>query len=99
MNELKNIIPQLKAAKKNYEAAQARMSGVASAREGMKNLLFNYFDELLQAAIDNEALREEVEALDVALKEADAEIQQLSRKKKPKPPADDEAVVPEKAEE
>ena len=76
------MIEKLRAAEAEYKYAMARGSGIAMAKERMKNLLFNYFDQLLQAAIENEALREEVESLDAALKEADDELKKLKKPKR-----------------
>ena len=57
----------------------ARSSGVSVAKERMKNLLFNYYDALVQAAVDNVSLREEVKSLDEALQEADKENDELRK--------------------
>lgn len=60
----------------------ARSSGVSVAKERMKNLLYNYYDALVQAAVDNVSLREEVKSLDEALQEADKENDELQKYQK-----------------
>ena len=57
--------------KREYEAALSRGSGVAVAKEHMKNILFNNCDNIIQGLKEADSLQEEVQALDAALKEAD----------------------------
>lgn len=78
---MSEIVENLTRAKREYESAMARRGGVGVAKERIRNLLFNYFDQLLSAYIENKSLHEEVEALDTALREADEE---LKKTKKPK---------------
>lgn len=67
-------------AKMEYTSALARMGGVSVAKERLKNVLFNHFEELIDAALENISLREEVDALDAALKEADEELKSKKTK-------------------
>ena len=48
----------------------------------MKNIAFNYYDQLIDAAKENISLREEVESLDEALANADEELKELKKPKK-----------------
>lgn len=74
------MIEKQSAAKQKLIAAKARASGVTLAKEQMKNLLFNYYEDLVQAALDNISQREEVSAQDEALQEADKENDSLRLK-------------------
>lgn len=84
MADAKDIVQAMATAKAEYSAAIARGSGVAVAKERMKNIAFNYYDQLQNAMLENISLREEVEALDTALADADQELKELREKKKPK---------------
>lgn len=75
----KEMIVSLSAAKQAQVSAKASQSGVSVAKERMKNILYNYYDELIQAALDNITLREENEALEIALQESDDENQSLRK--------------------
>ena len=66
--------------KADYLAAKARGAGVAQSKERLKNALFNNFDKLIDCAVENAELKEEVDALEAALREAAEE-----RKSKKKP--------------
>lgn len=57
--------------------------GVAVAKERMKNIAFNHYDQLIKALMENKSLNEEVDALDAALKEAEEELKTLKGKQKP----------------
>lgn len=74
------MIEKQSAAKQKLIAAKARASGVTLAKEQMKNLLFNYYEDLVQSALDNISQREEVSAQDEALQEADKENDSLRLK-------------------
>lgn len=71
------IISKQAEAKQRFISAKASNSGINMAKEQMKNLLFNYFDELIDAAIEIGKLREENDMLDAALRESDREIDRL----------------------
>lgn len=79
-----SLIETLSQVNNEYVAAQARGNGLTTARERMKNVLFNHFDEILKALIENKNLAEENEALDRALQEADDELQEIKKAKKAK---------------
>lgn len=80
MNEL---IEAMAAARSEYQSALTRGMGVAVAKERMKNIAFNHYDQLIKALMENKSLNEEVDALDVALKEAEEELKTLKEKQKP----------------
>ena len=64
-----------------YESAKARGNGIAGTKETLKNLLFNYSQEIIDDLGGQQALHDkiadleaEVEALNEALDEADKEL-------------------------
>lgn len=73
----KEMIQNMADAKAAYISAQARGMGVVTAKERMKNIAFNYYEQLLKAAQENISLREEIDALDAALADADKELKEL----------------------
>lgn len=79
---MNKIIEEMTNAKAEYVAAQTRGAGIAGAKERMKNIAFNYYDQLIDAAKENISLREEVESLDEALANADEELKELKKPKK-----------------
>lgn len=70
-------IEAISKAKHELISAKARNSGVMAAKERMKNLLFNYCDDLVNLALENQRLNSEIESLNVALEEADQEYNEL----------------------
>lgn len=80
MNEL---IEAMAAARSEYQSALTRGMGVVVAKERMKNIAFNHYDQLIKALMENKSLNEEVDALDAALKEAEEELKTLKGKQKP----------------
>lgn len=75
MNEL---IETMNAARSEYQSALVRGMGVAVAKERMKNIAFNHYDQLLKALAENQSLNEEVDALDSALADAEKKLKELS---------------------
>lgn len=75
-------IDALKRARMELVEARARGSGMVAARERMKNLLFNYSDELVAMAVENEKLKADVAMLEAALEEGDQENNDLRRQLK-----------------
>lgn len=75
-------ISAISKAKHDLVSAKARNSGVLAAKEKMKNILFNYCDELVELAVENQNLRREIEALETALEESDHENDELRAKLK-----------------
>lgn len=73
----KEMIQNMADANAAYISAQARGMGVAVAKERMKNIAFNYYEQLLKAAQENISLHEEIDALDAALADADKELKEL----------------------
>ena len=84
MTDMKEIAEKMADAQAAYMAAQARGMGIAMVKERMKNIAFNYFDELRKAALENISLREEVDSLDAALADADEELRKVKEAKGPK---------------
>lgn len=80
--DTKKIIDDMTDVKSEYEFALARGSGIASTKERMKNVGFNYFDQLLDIAKQNIALKEQIEVLNVALEDSDRELAELKAKAK-----------------
>lgn len=76
------IISEMKLAKDQYALAKDTNIGIAQARERMKNIAFNYFGELLDAAIKSKELGEKVDLLNLALEDSDKELAELKKKKK-----------------
>lgn len=76
------IISEMTLAKDQYALAQSTNIGIPQARERMKNIAFNYFDELLDAAIKSKELGEQVDLLNIALEDSDRELAELKKKKK-----------------
>ena len=74
-----SMLADMKRAKQAYEAAKLSGIGVMRAKERMMNTAFNYFDELMAAAEQREALLEEnamlLDSLDKADEEAKAKAQ------------------------
>lgn len=79
---INDIIEKMTNAQFEYKCALDRGMGVAPAREKLKNVVVNYYDEILAALKEIEGLKEEITALDNALEEADNEIKNLTQKKK-----------------
>ena len=66
----------------DLRAAQGRNSGVQAAKERMKNLLLNYYEDLIELAVLNQKLTTEVEILNGALEEADRDYNELKQELK-----------------
>lgn len=79
-----DIIKQLTFAEEQYQAALTSGMGIDRAVGSLKNMLFNARQALIAAAQENAALREELEAANAALAEADAQIRSLERGSKAK---------------
>lgn len=76
-----SMLADMKMAKQEYEAAKLSGIGVTRAKERMMNTAFNYFDELMAAAEQREALLEENAMLLDSLDKADAEASAKSKGK------------------
>lgn len=72
-------ISSLSAAKSALISAKASNAGVSVAKERMKNLLFNYYEDLIAAALECANLKEEVASLEAALEESDQENADLRK--------------------
>ena len=77
-----NIVQTMSDARAAYLDCVGRGAGIAQAKEAMKNVAFNFYDELLAAVKENASLREEIAALDQALKDADDELRRMGKRKK-----------------
>ena len=75
-------IEAISKAKHELTSAKARNSCVMAAKERMKNLLFNYCDDLVNLALENQRLNSEIESLNAALDEADQEYNELKQELK-----------------
>lgn len=82
---MKDILETIVQAKTDAEHATASGINPAKAREGLKNVLYNACEEIIKGLQENKELREEIDALDKALAEADAEIKELKAGGKKKP--------------
>lgn len=76
------MIEAISKAKHNLVSAKARNSGVIAAKEKMKNLLFNYHEDIVKMAMEFKSLQDEVSVLDAALDESDRENDQLRKELK-----------------
>lgn len=83
----KEHIDNLSDARIAYESAVARGNGVGGAKETLKNLLFNYSQEIIDDLGGQQALHDkiadleaEVEALNGALDEVDKELADMKAK-------------------
>lgn len=76
-----SMLADMKMAKQAYEAAKLSGIGVMRAKERMMNTAFNYFDELMAAAEQREALLEENAMLLDSLNKADEEAKAKSKGK------------------
>ena len=77
MSDMNKIIADMTMAKNQYELAKNTGIGLAAAKEQMKNVAFNYFDELLAAVKEGATLTEQITALNVALEDSDKELAEL----------------------
>ena len=85
MSMTNEMISELVNAKNMLEVARTSGLGVNAAKERMKNILFNYCDDLVADAKECASLREEVEALEAALEESDEENKKLRSEIQSKP--------------
>ena len=74
------IISEMTLAQSAYNLAKETGIGIARAKEQMKNITFNYFDELLEAAKKSKSLQDEVNMLNIALEDSDKELAELKKK-------------------
>ena len=74
------IISEMTLAQSAYNLAKETGIGIARAKEQMKNIAFNYFDELLEAARNAQTLQDEVNMLRIALEDSDKELAELKKK-------------------
>lgn len=88
----KNFIEELESAQIDYLAALSRGSGTAGARDRLKNYLFTYCGEIMEAlrrTAELEAevagLRDDIASLEAALAEADEETARLKASAVPTP--------------
>ena len=77
MSDANKMIADMTMVKNKYELAKHTGIGLAAAKEQMKNVAFNYFDELLTAVKDGSVQAEQIAALNVALEDSDRELAKL----------------------
>ena len=75
-------IQAINKARQEVKAAKGRNSGLQAAKEKMKNLLFNYCDDIVRLTADYQKLQQERDALSVALDEMDLENDELRKRLK-----------------
>lgn len=80
MADIKEIRDALSSAVMGYKSAVSTNVGISPAKEKLKNLLFNYREDLILAAVENVELKKENEALNAALADSDDEIDELRHK-------------------
>lgn len=85
--DIRRIIDEINSSLFTYRSAVSLGSGASTAKERLKNLLFTYCEELLDAASNAKALAEQVEEsesraslFEQALADADEENADLKRK-------------------
>lgn len=79
---MENLLKKLRQAKMDMEAAKVRGSGVAAARDRIKNLMYTNYAVITEALDDHGKMTEEIEMLNNALSEADRELAALRKKGK-----------------
>jgi hypothetical protein len=82
--DMKKLETELKDAQLKYENALRRKSGVAQAKETLKNLLLNNLDNIVGCLSGLAKSEEEVACLQAALDDADAELDRLKKSPKTK---------------
>ena len=63
MENVHEVYREISAANMDYRAAVARSTGISSAKERVKNLLFNYRETILQALRNEELLQRDIDLL------------------------------------
>lgn len=79
MSVTKEMVAAMNAANEALIAARATNAGINAAKERMKNLLFNYYKDIVETANKSLTLEEEVAALENALDEMDEENTRLMK--------------------
>lgn len=82
IQELKALHESIADSQLKYASALRRNSGVAVAKDSVKNLLFNNMDTLVECVGEVAKLREENKCLQTALDDADAELNRLKKSSK-----------------
>ena len=78
--DIEKMISDMILAKNQYELAKETNIGLAQAKERMKNIAFNYFQQLLECAENNQKLQEQADMLRIALEDSDKELSELKKK-------------------
>ena len=79
---IEKIIADMKLARDQYEVAKLTGINISPTKERMQNIAFNYYDDLIDIASKYKEAAEEVEVLNAALADSDAELKKLRDKKK-----------------
>ena len=82
---IEKMISDMRLAKNQYELAKETNIGLERAKEQMKNIAFNYFQQLLECAENNQKLQDEINTLNIALEDSDKELSELKKKAAPAP--------------
>lgn len=72
--ETNTLLTTLAEAKHRYDAAVARGMGIAGEKERLKNTLFNCYADIVTKLGEIEALQGQIDFLNGALDDADAEL-------------------------
>ena len=83
------VIEEFDSAKLRYQQAKIRNAGISFEKERLKNLLFNYYEDLLKAAKDlvaeqqeNDNLRQQINILNASAETLTKKLNDLNRQKK-----------------
>lgn len=97
MKTTKELLEELWSAKRKYDSAVSSGQPTGSARERLKNLLFTYAEDIVEALRGAEKLTEENEVLQSELDDAEHEIDELksASSAKPKTKKSKEVEVPQ----
>lgn len=77
MNE---FIEKLEKATAELQSAKNRNSGIAAAKDKIKNILYNHMTDIVSAIKESDELKKEVRSLEDALDDADRENDELQKK-------------------
>lgn len=81
MKSAKELMGEISMAKQKYDAVVASGQPTGTARERLKNLLFSYMPDILEAMNKTMQLTEENELLQTELDDAEHEIDELKSEK------------------
>lgn len=82
IQEIKDLQTSIAESQLKYTSALRRKSGIATAKDSVKNVLFNNAESIIECLGEVAKLREENECLQTALDDADAELNRLKKSSK-----------------